>query len=78
MLRVRISPAESKAVEVAAKANKQTVSEWIRSAVSAALLPVLAEANRVNGARSNEAREIRRNLRAVGHKGGLRGEVVAE
>jgi predicted HicB family RNase H-like nuclease len=31
MLRVRISPAESKALEATAKANKQTVSEWIRT-----------------------------------------------
>jgi predicted HicB family RNase H-like nuclease len=30
MLRVRISPAESKILEAAAKANKQSVSEWIR------------------------------------------------
>jgi hypothetical protein len=31
MLRVRISPAESKALEAKAKASKQTVSEWIRT-----------------------------------------------
>lgn len=31
MLRVRISPAESKAIDAAAKASKQTVSGWIRS-----------------------------------------------
>jgi hypothetical protein len=31
MLRVRVSPAESKAIEAAAKASKQTVSEWIRA-----------------------------------------------
>jgi predicted HicB family RNase H-like nuclease len=31
MLRVRISPAESKSIEAKAKASKQTVSEWIRS-----------------------------------------------
>jgi hypothetical protein len=31
MLRVRISPAEAKAVEAKAKANKQSVSEWTRS-----------------------------------------------
>ena len=34
MLRVRISPVEFKAVEAAAKASKQTVSEWIRSSIS--------------------------------------------
>ncbi len=31
MLRVRISPSESKAIESKAKASKQTVSEWIRA-----------------------------------------------
>ena len=31
MLRVRISTAESKAIDAAAKASKQTVSEWIRA-----------------------------------------------
>jgi len=39
MLRVRISPAEAKAVEAKAKASKQTVSEWIRST----LFTVVAE-----------------------------------
>jgi predicted HicB family RNase H-like nuclease len=37
MLRVRISPAESKAVEAKAKASKQNVSEWIRGTLNAAL-----------------------------------------
>jgi predicted HicB family RNase H-like nuclease len=37
MLRVRISPAESKAVEAKAKASKQTVSDWIRSTINAAM-----------------------------------------
>ena len=36
MLRVRISPVESKAVEAAAKASKLTVSEWIRGTLNAA------------------------------------------
>lgn len=35
MLRVRITPEELKAVEAAAKAKKQTVSEWIRGTVNA-------------------------------------------
>jgi len=39
MLRVRISPAESKAIDAAAKARKQTASEWIR----AKLFPAVAE-----------------------------------
>jgi len=37
MLRVRISPLESKAVEATAKAQRQTVSEWIRGTLNAAL-----------------------------------------
>lgn len=35
MLRVRISPAESKTLEAKAKASKQSVSEWIRSTLFA-------------------------------------------
>ena len=34
---VRFSPEAIKAVEAAAKANKQTVSEWIRSTLNAAI-----------------------------------------
>jgi predicted HicB family RNase H-like nuclease len=37
MLRVRITPEESKAVEAAAKAKGQKVSEWIRSTINANL-----------------------------------------
>ena len=37
MLRVRISPLESTAVEATAKAQRQTVSEWIRGTLNAAL-----------------------------------------
>jgi hypothetical protein len=33
MLRVRITPDELRAVEVKAKANNQTVSEWVRDLV---------------------------------------------
>lgn len=36
-LRVRATPDELKAIEAAAKASKQTVSEWIRSKLNAAL-----------------------------------------
>jgi hypothetical protein len=36
MLRVRISPAESKTIEAAAKASNQKPSEWIRSTLNAA------------------------------------------
>jgi uncharacterized protein (DUF1778 family) len=37
MLRVRATPDEMKAIEAAAKASKQTVSEWIRSTLNAAI-----------------------------------------
>jgi predicted HicB family RNase H-like nuclease len=37
MLRVRISSAKSKAIEAAAKASKQKVSEWIRAVLNSAL-----------------------------------------
>jgi uncharacterized protein (DUF1778 family) len=33
MLRIRVTTAESKAIDAAAKAKKQTVSEWIRFAL---------------------------------------------
>lgn len=36
-LRVRVTPDELKAIEAAASAKKQSVSEWIRSTLSAAL-----------------------------------------
>jgi predicted HicB family RNase H-like nuclease len=37
MLRVRIVPTELRAFEAKAKAMKQTVSEWIRSILNAAV-----------------------------------------
>ena len=37
MLRVRITAEELKIIEAKAKAKKQTVSEWIRSTINAAL-----------------------------------------
>jgi predicted HicB family RNase H-like nuclease len=36
-LRVRVTPNEMKAIESKAKAEKQTVSEWIRSTLNAAI-----------------------------------------
>lgn len=36
-LRVRVTPDELKAIESAAKGKKQTVSEWIRSMLNAAV-----------------------------------------
>jgi hypothetical protein len=35
MLRVRVTPADLKAMETLAKAQKQTVSEWVRSTIYA-------------------------------------------
>jgi predicted HicB family RNase H-like nuclease len=37
MLRVRITPKELKAFEAAAKANNQSVSEWIREKLGATI-----------------------------------------
>ena len=34
---VRFTPDETKAIEATARANKQTVSEWIRSTLNAAI-----------------------------------------
>jgi hypothetical protein len=36
-LRIRVTPAELRTFEATAKAKKQTVSEWIRSTLGAAL-----------------------------------------
>jgi predicted HicB family RNase H-like nuclease len=36
-LRVRVTPDELEAIEMAASTKKQSVSEWIRSTLSAAL-----------------------------------------
>jgi predicted HicB family RNase H-like nuclease len=37
MLRVRVTPDELRAIESRAKAKKQTVSDWIRSTINAAI-----------------------------------------
>jgi uncharacterized protein (DUF1778 family) len=37
MIRIRVTVDESKAIDAAAKAKKQTVSEWIRSTLNAAV-----------------------------------------
>jgi len=37
MLRVRVTPEELSAIESTAKRSKQTVSQWIRNTLSAAL-----------------------------------------
>jgi hypothetical protein len=72
---MRFNADDLKRVDIAAKVAKQTVSEWIRAAVSTALLHTLAESNQSNGSRSNISRTIRRELRDhLDHRGGLRGE----
>ena len=38
MLRVRITPGELQAIEAAAKASKQSVSDWIRSKLTATVV----------------------------------------
>jgi hypothetical protein len=35
-IRIRVTPEELKAIELASKAQNQTVSEWIRSTLNAA------------------------------------------
>lgn len=37
MLRVRVTPDELRVIESRAKAQKQTVSDWIRSTINAAI-----------------------------------------
>jgi hypothetical protein len=68
---IRFAPEDLKAITAAAKASKQTLSQWIRSAVQDSLLAKLETANQDHGSRSNESRHIRRELRNLGHRGGL-------
>jgi len=37
MLRVRVTSEELRAIEMKAKAKKQTISDWIRSTINAAI-----------------------------------------
>lgn len=68
---VRFTASEMRAVEGAARANDQSVSEWIRNMVRKSLLDSLAIANQTQGTRSNDPRRIREGLRDGGHRGGL-------
>lgn len=72
MLRVRITPEEAKQVEFAAKISNQTVSEWIRSAVSNAYKQALSTTN-LEGSHLGKAQTLRRNARAAGLRGGVKG-----
>jgi len=74
LVALRFNGDDLKRVEIAAKVAKQTVSEWIRDAVNAALLQRLSTSNQGNGSRSNQSRTIRRELRELGYTGGLRGQ----
>lgn len=68
---VRFTMDDLRAIEEAAKADKQTVSEWIRNIVHR-LLADLAASNHSQGSRSNESRQIRKDLRSLGHRGGIK------
>lgn len=39
VIQVRFTPEHTKAIEGAAKASKQTVSEWVRSTIHATIQP---------------------------------------
>ena len=72
---IRFNAEDLKILTAAAKVSGQTISEWIRNAVSAALLQTLDRSNKEKGPRSPESRRIRRELReTLGHRGGLRGK----
>jgi hypothetical protein len=71
VIQVRFTAEDTKGIAAAAKASKQTVSEWVRSNIHA-LLGNLADSNRDKGSRSNESRGLRKELRSLGHRGGLR------
>lgn len=69
---VRFTHDDLKEMTMAAKLTDQTVSHWIRSTIHNALQK-LREANEDQGSRSKESRQIRKELRSLGHRGGLRG-----
>jgi len=71
VIQVRLTAKDTKGIMSAAKASKQTVSEWMRSNIHK-LLANLENFNRTEGSRSNASRQIRKDLRELGHRGGLR------
>jgi hypothetical protein len=76
---VRFTGDDIKAMDTAARLSKQTLSEWIRNTIRVSLLNSLTATNQIQGSRSNDSREIRRRLRAIGHNGALRNQnVVSE
>ena len=60
---VRFAASEIRAVEAAARVGKQSVSEWIRAAVRAALQQTLPLANRIEASHTTNPRRIRNGLR---------------
>jgi hypothetical protein len=70
-IQVRFTAEDTRGIMAAARASKQTVSEWVRSNIHT-LLDNLATSNQGQGSRSNESRQIRKELRELGHSGGLR------
>lgn len=61
---VRFAASEIRAIESAARVNKQTVSEWVRGVIRGALQTTLPLANEMQGSRSNDPRRIREGGRS--------------
>jgi hypothetical protein len=60
---VRFTAAELRAIESAARVNKQSVSAWVRGVIQEALGVTLPKANQMLGSRSNDPRRIREGQR---------------
>ena len=73
---LRFNAEDRKRLEAAAKISKKTVSEWIRDAVAVELRQTLAITNHELGSRSTESRKVRREMRSIDLRGGLRGEAI--
>ena len=71
-VQVRLTEDDIRQIGFAAEITNQSVSEWIRSTVTAEYKRVLGEANK-NGSRNAEPRKIRREAREAGIRGGRRG-----
>jgi hypothetical protein len=62
---VRFAASEIRAIESAARVNKQTVSEWVRGIIRSALQSTVPMANETKGSRSNDPRRIREGRRSL-------------
>lgn len=60
---VRFAASEIRAVEAAAKVSNQSISEWIRAAVRAALQQTLPPANKIEASHTANPQRIRKGLR---------------